>query len=389
MLSAESTILPLTNYYLPQEYDLTMFDRQLWRYFDWPLFIAVLILCAVGIGMVYSATFNTPDLSDYWTRQFIFVVLGLVALIAIAVFDYRHLEMFAPPAFVVFVVLLVVVAFFGSANDTESKRWLNVGGILVQPTEAGKFLIIIFMAWYLSWYQEYLHRLSYLVVALILLGVPLYLIYRQPNFGMALTFAFIGGTLILVAGIRFWQIGLMAAGGLPAAFFLRDRLQGYMQDRIQMFLNPAQHKAANWNVDQALTAIGSGGWFGNGWGQGSQNQLHFLRVRQSDFIFSVISEELGLIGAVLILVLLFFIMWRLLRIADMARDQFGRLLAVGVAAIIFFQTIVNVSMNLSMMPVTGLTLPFVSYGGSSLVSMLFAIGLAESVIMRHRKIEFQ
>ncbi len=365
-----------------------MFDRQLWRYFDWPLFIAVLILSAIGVGMVYSATYNTPDLRDYWTRQLIFVAMGLVALIAIAVFDYRHLEMFAPPAFVVFILLLAAVDVFGTIQS-GSQRWLNVGGVLVQPTEAGKFLIIIFMAWYLSWYQEYLHRLSYLAVALILLGIPLYLIYKQPNFGMALTFAFIGSTLILVAGIRFWQIGLLAAGGVPAAFYLRGKLEGYMLERFQMFLKPGDYKAANWNVDQALTAVGSGGWFGNGWGQGSQNQLHFLRVRQSDFIFSVISEELGLVGAVIILVLLFFIMWRLLRIADLARDQFGRLMAVGVAAIIFFQTIVNVGMNLSMMPVTGLTLPFVSYGGSSLVSMMFAIGLAQSVIMRHRKIEFQ
>jgi len=156
-------------------------------------------------------------------------------------------------------------------------------------------------------------------------------------------------------------------------------------------LNPEAdaNRDAAYNIKQALTAVGSGSWFGRGWAQGSQNQLHFLRVRQSDFIFSVISEELGLIGAVIVLVLICFIMWRLLRIADLARDQFGRLLAVGVAAIIFFQTLVNVGMNLSMMPVTGLTLPFVSYGGSSLVSMMFAIGLAQSVVMRHRKIEFQ
>jgi len=365
-----------------------MFDRQLWRYFDWSLFIAVLILCVIGIAMVYSATFNTPDIQDYWTRQLIFAVMGLVALVTIAVFDYRHLEMLAPPAFVIFMILLVAVDLVGT-TQSGSQRWLNVGGIPVQPTEAGKFLLIIFMAWYLSWYQEYLHRLSYLIVAVILLLAPLVLIFLQPNFGMALTFAFIGGTLILVAGIRFWHVGLMGSGMVPAVLFLRTRLQGYMVERFQMFLHPDQYQAATWNVDQALTAVGSGSWFGRGWGQGTQNQLHFLRVRQSDFIFSVISEELGLIGAVIVLVLLFFIIWRLLRIADLARDQFGRLLAVGVAAIIFFQTLVNVGMNLNMMPVTGLTLPFVSYGGSSLVSMMFAIGLAQSVIMRHRKIEFQ
>ncbi|MDQ3249668.1 MAG: FtsW/RodA/SpoVE family cell cycle protein [Chloroflexota bacterium] len=366
-----------------------MADRQFWRYFDWPLFLAVVVLCLIGISMVYSATINTIDLSDYWTRQLIFAVLGLVAMMAISVFDYRHLEMFAPPAFLVFIALLVAVDLFGTAQDTGAQRWISVGGTLVQPTEAGKFLVIIFMAWYLSWYQEYLYRLPYLIVALLLLLAPLILIYRQPNLGMVLTFAFIGGTLILVAGIRFWQVGLLAIGAVGMGFYLQDRLQGYMQERIQMWLYPDQYEAATYNIEQALIAVGSGGWLGQGWGQGSQNQLHFLRVRQSDFIFSVISEELGLVGALIVLTLLFFVMWRLLRIADQARDQFGRLIAVGVTAIIFFQTVVNVGMNLSMVPVTGLTLPFISYGGSSLVSMMFAIGLAQSVRMRHRKIEFQ
>ncbi|MCB0091565.1 MAG: FtsW/RodA/SpoVE family cell cycle protein, partial [Caldilineaceae bacterium] len=135
-------------------------------------------------------------------------------------------------------------------------------------------------------------------------------------------------------------------------------------------------------------AVGSGSWWGRGWSLGTQNQLLFLRVRHTDFIFSVIAEELGLVGASIILVLLFFVIWRVLRIADMAQDGFGRLLATGVAAILFFQVTVNVGMNLNILPVTGLTLPFISYGGSSLISMLLAIGLAQSVVMHHRKIEF-
>ena len=141
-------------------------------------------------------------------------------------------------------------------------------------------------------------------------------------------------------------------------------------------------------MQQALIAVGSGDWLGQGWAHGSQNQNHFLRVRHTDFLFSVIAEELGLIGSALILLLLFFVVWRLLNIADKAQDQFGRLLATGVAAIIFFQTCTNVGMNVGLMPVTGLTLPFISYGGSSLMSMMFAVGLAQSVVMRHRKIEF-
>ena len=385
-----------------------MSDRLSWRNFDWPLFLAVLLLCGTGIGMIYSATFSTPILADYWLRQSIFVGLGIVMLLVATVIDYRQLEILALPAFLLFVVSLVAVDLFGTSQQTDSQRWINIGGILVQPTESGKFLLIIFMAWYLSWYREYMDRLPYLVIALFLLIAPLIFVYRQPNLGMTITYAFLGGTLILVSGVRFWQLGVLSGGVLVAIPLLASTLQGYMLERICMFLEADKIellklyfdelpkacvdsealKDASYNVDQALIAIGSGHWLGQGWAQGSQNQLHFLRVRHTDFIFSVIAEELGLIGAGLILLLLLFVVWRLLNIADRAQDQFGRLIATGVAAIIFFQTLSNVGMNLGMLPVTGLTLPFISYGGSSLISMMFAVGLAESVTMRHRKIEF-
>jgi len=385
-----------------------MSDRLSWRNFDWPLFLAVLLLCGTGVGMIYSATFSTPILTDYWLRQSIFVGLGIAMLLVATLIDYRQLEILALPAFLLFVLSLVAVDLFGTSQETDSQRWINIGGILVQPTESGKFLLIIFMAWYLSWYREYMDRLPYLVIALFLLVAPLIFVYRQPNLGMTITYAFLGGTLILVSGVRFWQLGVLIAGVLIAIPLLASRLQGYMLERLCIFLDSDKIellklyfgelpkacvdsealKDASYNVDQALIAVGSGHWLGQGWAQGSQNQLHFLRVRHTDFIFSVIAEELGLIGSGLILVLLIFVVWRLLNIADRAQDQFGRLIATGVAAIIFFQTLTNVGMNLGLLPVTGLTLPFISYGGSSLISMMFAVGLAESVIMRHRKIEF-
>ena len=359
-----------------------------WRNFDWLLLIAVLLLCGIGVGMIYSATITTIDLANYWSRQVIFIGIGLVMLFLAAVIDYRNFELLAPPGFLVFVGLLVAVLAVG-VNQGGSVRWISVGGTLVQPTEAGKFLLIIFMSWYLSWFYDRMHRLIYLILALVLLAIPLALVYLQPDLGMAVTYAFLGGTLLLVGGIRYWQIGMMAAGALAAVPFLWSTLQGYMLERIQVFLDPQSNPAASFNIYQALIAVGAGGWMGKGWGLGSQNQLHFLRVRHTDFIFSVIAEELGLIGAALVLALLFFVVWRLLRIADRAQDHFGRLIATGVAALIFFQIVVNVGMNLSMVPVTGLTLPFVSYGGSSLISMMFAIGLVQSVAMRHRKVEFQ
>ncbi len=365
-----------------------MFDRSLLRNFDLWLMLAVLALCGIGLAMVYSATITTIDLADYWERHLFFILVGLAILLAVALFDYRHLELLAQPAYVGLVGSLIVVYFFGAVQG-GSQRWISVGGTLVQPTEAGKFLLIIFFAWYLSRFQEQLQRFGYLLAALLLLAFPLVFVYLQPNLGMTITFAFIGGVLILVSGIRLWHIAILGMGGLAALPFLAGTLQGYMVERLQIFFDPSSNRDASFNVLQALISVGNGSWLGKGWGHGSQNQLHFLRVRHTDFIFSVIAEELGFVGTVLILLLLFFVIWRLVRIADMAQDQFGRLLTMGVASIIFFQTFVNVGMNLSIMPVTGLTLPFISYGGSSLISMLLAVGLAQSVVMRHRKMDFQ
>jgi len=392
-----------------------MFARINWRNFDWLLLLVVLLLTAIGVAVIYSATRNSPDLVDYWQRQVNFIVFGLIALFVVAMLDYRQLSILAVPSFLLFIVALVLVYLLGEAQG-GSKSWISIGGTLVQPTEAGKFLIIIFLAWYLSWFRDSMHKLPYLLIALVLLLAPLVLVYIQPDFGMTITYAFMGGVLILAAGVRYRHLALLGAGALAAIPIFASTLQGYMLARICIFLptdedgrviapilsvlraafdrlpneciQPEANTAASYNVDQALIAVGNGGLTGMGWTHGTQNQLLFLRVRHTDFIFSVIAEEFGMIGAALILLLLLFVVWRILRIAESAPDQFGKLLATGIAALIFFQIVINVGMNLKVMPVTGLTLPFISYGGSSLVSMLFAIGLAESVAMRHRKIEF-
>ena len=362
------------------------------RHFDKPLFFAVLLLCGIGIAMTYSATVNTIDLADYWQRQLVFTIMGAIALVTAALFDYRHLELLAQPSYFLLLASLVAVYLFGEVQS-GARRWLDLG-IPVQPTEAGKFLLIVFLAWYLSRFQERIRSLPYLLVVIILLLLPLGLVYVQPDLGMTVTLAFISGTLILINGVRMVHIllGAVVVTGVPAwlAFQgrLRDYFQDYMVERIEIFLDPSSNPDAAFNVRQALISIGNGGWVGMGWGEGTQNQLHFLRARHTDFIFSVIAEELGYVGAVLIMGLLFFVIWRLVRIADLAQDQFGRLITLGVAALIFFQTFVNVGMNLAILPVTGMTLPFLSYGGSSLVSMMVAVGLAQSVVMRHRKMDF-
>jgi rod shape determining protein RodA len=194
--------------------------------------------------------------------------------------------------------------------------------------------------------------------------------------------------MMWLAGIRFRHLLILVAGGIAALPLAWFGLQDYMRDRLTLFVNPAGDPDSYFNVHQALVSIGSGGWMGKGLTHGSQSQLHFLRVRHTDFIFAVTAEELGFLGAVAMLALIAFVLWRMLRIAQQSRDTFGRLIAGGVAAVVLFQSVVNVGMNVGLLPVTGIPLPFVSYGGSSIVTLLVGMGLVESVAMRHKKLEF-
>ena len=194
--------------------------------------------------------------------------------------------------------------------------------------------------------------------------------------------------MVFAAGVRFLYLAVLAGGALAAFPIVWTQMEGYMQRRLLTFLNPASDPAARYNVDHALISIGSGGLLGKGFRHGTQSQLHFLRIRHTDFIFSVIGEELGLLGCLLVIGLLAFILWRILRAADLARDSLGRLMAVGIAAILFFQAFVDIGVNLGVMPVTGIPLPFVSSGGSSLITFMLAVGLVESVLIHRKKIDF-
>jgi rod shape determining protein RodA len=191
-----------------------------------------------------------------------------------------------------------------------------------------------------------------------------------------------------MARIRLRHFILLAGAGLIVLPLVWFGLEDYMQRRLMLFLNPASDPDSYFNVHQALVSIGSGGWTGKGLTQGTQSQLHFLRVRHTDFIFAVTAEELGFLGAVAMMGLLFLVLWRIFRIAERSRDTFGRLIAGGVGALILFQSLINIGMNLGLTPVTGIPLPFVSYGGSSFITLMLGIGLVESVAMRQKKLEF-
>lgn len=361
--------------------------QRMWRDFDFILAGAVLLLVAYGIAMIRSAAANSPGLEEVTRRQLIYSFVGIVLMLAVAAIDYRNLSSLQKPIYLALLALLLLVDAIGmTAGGAQS--WINLGVFPIQPSELGKVLMILILARYLAAHEEQMRRFVYVIPALALLIPPVVLIYLQPDLGTAISLIVIGGVMILMSGIRFWHALVLGGAGLASLPVIWMSLEEYMRDRVLLFLYPERNPAASYNVTQALISIGSGGWLGKGYGQGSQSQLHFLRVRHTDFIFSVIAEELGFVGAVALMLLILVVLLRLIRIAEQARDPLGRSIAVGVTTLIFFQSVVNIGMNLHLLPVTGIPLPFISYGGSSLVTMLIGIGLAESVALRRRKIEF-
>lgn len=358
-----------------------------WQRLDWLLLAVVFALVLFGAAMIDSATVNSPGLEDYARRHLTYAAAGFVLLFLVAAFDYRLLAPFQWPAYLATLALLLVVDVAGQQRG-GAQRWLNLGIIELQPAELAKGLLLLSLSQFLAARARSLDSIWTFLHYLVLLIPPVGLIYLQPDLGTAISVLFFTLGLLFVAGLP-WRYMLLSAGagviGLPLLWM---SLQDYMRQRILTFLNPASDPQATYNVRQALIAVGSGGLAGKGYKLGTQSQLHFLRVRHTDFIFPVIAEELGFLGAVLVIVLFLILLFRLVRISLLARDMFGRLLAVGVALIIFFQAFVNIGMTVGLLPVTGIPLPFVSYGGTNLMTFLLLIGLAQSVYAyRPRRVE--
>jgi rod shape determining protein RodA len=360
-------------------------DRKIWRNFDFVLLAATGLLIVFGIAMIYSATLDTLDLQDLPRRQAIWALVGLVLLLLVAAIDYRFLGSLQQLLYVLTIASLLLVLLVGQATY-GAQRWIS--GASFQPSELAKVLVIVILAQFLAQREKDIGRFRYILISIIYVAVPMGLIYLQPHLGTVIVLAVVWLIMVLMAGMRLLHLGILGFVGVLSIPLVWFSLEDYMQRRLLLFINPAQDPAARYNIDQALISIGSGGWLGKGYASGSQSQLHFLRVRHTDFIFSVIGEEMGFVGALVLFALIGVVLWRILKAASLARDSFGRLIACGVAALIFFQSLVNVGMNLGLLPVIGIPLPFISSGGSSLIALLIAEGLVQSVVMRHRKIEF-
>jgi len=358
-----------------------------WRSFDFVLFGTTLVLILFGILMIRSATIGAvdPDIISRVPDQIRYAIIGLVLVFVLAAVDYRLLGGLHIWLYIIMVALLILVQFLGVVGDAGSQRWINLG-IRIQPSEIGKIIIIITLGHHLTQNYQKLSSLTAVLMSLLHMSIPTALIFIQPNLGTTIVFMVIWFAMVWAAGLRLRHIGFFIAIILVVAPIIWTQMKPYQKSRITTFLSPESDPEAFYNILQARISIGSGGFGGKGYANGTQSQLRFLRVRHTDFIFSVIAEEFGFVGGAAVMVLIGIVILRILRGARNAVDPLGSLICYGVAAIIFFQTVVSIGMNLNMLPVTGLTLPFVSSGGTSLLSILAGIGLAESVIIRSRKI---
>ncbi|MXV91870.1 MAG: rod shape-determining protein RodA [Chloroflexi bacterium] len=360
-----------------------------WRRFDFILFGSVIILVVFGILMIDSATQDAID-DDIISRvpdQINYALIGCAIVLVIASIDYRLLGGITPWLYAGMIIMLALVRAFGVEGAGGATRWINIG-IRIQPSEIGKIILIITLSQYLSARYLQLNKLSTVFRSLLHVAIPAGLIFIQPDLGTTIVFLFIWAVIIWAAGFRLRHLAMFAlvlAIALPIVFPL---LPSYQRLRVETFLNPDPLSDAFYNINQAQISIGSGGLFGKGYYVGSQYTGRFLRVRHTEFILSVIGHEFGMAGGVAVLAMFALVLMRILKGAREASDPLGSMICYGVAAMIFFQTMVSIGMNLRLLPVTGLTLPFVSSGGTSLLFTMVGIGLVQSVVMRRRRLNF-
>jgi len=354
------------------------------RDFDWMLLLAVLVLCAISLAEIYSTTAHTR-FASFEHKQMIFIGAGLIGMFVMSKIDYHLMLDWAPWAYGIFVAALVAVKLFGH-KALGARRWINLGPVQFQPSEWVKLVLVLVIARYfanlggrnLTWRE--------IMRAFALVGVPMILVLIQPDLGTTLTYAPILVAGLFFGGINFRQAailvlcGVVLAGGIWSSGKI---LKPYQKARLTSFINPDNDpKGSGYQIRQSLIAVGSGGLWGKGAEKGSQTQGYFLPIPYTDFIFAAFSEEHGFLGAVFVLLLYFFILMRLIQNAQTAADLPGSLIIMGVVAVLTFQIMVNVGMVIGFMPVTGIPLPLMSYGGSSVLFTFLALGAVMNVRMR-------
>jgi rod shape determining protein RodA len=363
--------------------------RDFWKHFDFWLFGTVVILTIFGVVMIRSAIAGNENLADLVSRQTIWAVITIGVILVVGLVDYHYYAAFSRPMYIATAVLLAVLFVIGKVSF-GAKRWLDTGLFLIQPAELAKIIMVLVLADFFARHRDEQKNLRWVLSSFLLTASVVVWILLQPNLSNSIVIFVMWFALLWLAGLPTKYLVIFSLTVVIVFVVAFPFLEGYQQQRIMSFIFPdpnARH-GNGYNVDQALVAIGSGGLFGQGYGHSSQVQLRFLQVRQTDYIFSAMSSEFGFIGTVIIIGLLVFVIFRCFRAARLASDAYGGFIAYGFGVLIFFQTAVNIGVNLSVIPVTGLTLPFISYGGSSLLSLGLGIGLVESVVSRHRELDF-
>jgi rod shape determining protein RodA len=352
---------------------------------DWILFGTMLVLAVFGLLMIYSATRASGSVS--MERQMIFVAAGLVVFLIASHIDYREYRHLAP--YLYGLTLLLLLAVFAFPERNGARRWIDLPFFDLQPAEFAKVVVVLVIASLVAPHSRDDDRpgLTWPKMGLVVLltGIPSLLIFRQPDLGTMLVFVFVMLAMLFAGGASWRQLTTLAGVGAAGILFMfqTDRLAGYQLDRIKvLFDSSVDPQGIGYNLLQSKLAIGSGQLFGTGLFQGTQTQYQYVPEQETDFIFTAVAEQLGFVGGILVLAAFMVLMWRLLVIAGNARDKFGALIVVGIAATFMFHVFINVGMTMGIMPVTGLPLPFLSLGGSSFIAMSFGLGIANSVWLR-------
>lgn len=357
------------------------------RRYDWLLMGAVLLLMLLGFITLFSL--SGVSAFPFFQRQMVWAAVGLVFFFLFSAVDFRIFRVSTSAVFFFYIVsiVLLVVVLIAQVRIRGAASWLTIGGFTLQPVEIAKLALIILLAKFFSKRHIEIYRVQHLAVSGLYVAIPVLLVLLQPNLGSALVLVFVWIAVVLFSGMKLRHfLLLIALASLMTWGGWHFALHPYQRSRITTFLDPyADPKGGGYQMIQSMIAVGSGRMWGKGLGYGSQSHLHFLPEPETDFIFATYAEEWGFVGSMALLAALGIVLWRIIRIGVEARDNFSRLYTIGFAAFVFGQSFIHIGMNMGILPITGITLPFVSYGGSSLVMLLAGVGILQNVKINARR----
>jgi len=349
---------------------------------DWGIIFSTCLLGGIGLVSIYSSSLSTGDFLSL-KKQIIFFGIGFFLMLFLSFFDWRVLKNDPFLIFALYFLSLLVLAglFFFAPEIRGTKSWYKMGPLNFDPIEFNKIILLILLAKYFSIRHVEMYRIGHIIFSGLYIFFPTLLIFFQPNFGSALILILLWIVILIISGIKIRHFLILVLLGLIAFVFVWSfSLKDYQKERILSFIAPqAEPLGAGWSQRQSGIAIGSGSFFGNGIGKGSQTQYGFLTFPQTDFIFAAVGEEMGLLGVAILLILFSLLIWRILKIALSAESNFPRLFAAGLATIFISQAFIHIGMNLGLLPIIGISFPFVSYGGSAMIADFISIGILQSI----------